>query len=149
MRHLRAHEPAGSPCLILCRSLVLNKRQLRLLTDFVSLDILEYSPFLLSAAHEAQDFAQDAQRLLAAFADLRITIGQLIDSPGRVALIFSLSGCNTGPLPWAAQPTLRHASSPAMGMLGIEGGRISEIRGIADRCALLQQLGLSDMAAKK
>ncbi len=127
--------------------LILNQRQLRLLPDFVSLDILEYSPFILSAVHEAQDFAHDVACVLTAFADLRITVGQVVSSPGRVALSFALAGRNTGPLPWTAQPTQRQASWAAMAMLSIEDGRISEIRGVSDRHSMLHQLGLAGAAA--
>jgi predicted ester cyclase len=123
--------------------LVLNKRQLRLLPDFVSLDILDYSPFILAAAHEARDFAHDVHRLLAAFEDLRIEVEQIVNAPGRVALSFALSGCNTGPLPFAAQPTQRRAVWNAMAIFRFDEARISEIRGVSDRSSMLQQLGLT------
>lgn len=128
--------------------LVMNQRQLRLLPDFISLDILEYSPFILSASHDSRDFAHDIQRVFTAFADLSIAVSQVINAPGRVALRFTLAGCNTGPLPWTAQPTQRRAAWSAMAMLTLEGGRISEIRGVADRFSMLDQLGLGGMAQR-
>jgi len=126
--------------------LILNKRQLHLLPDFLSLDILESGPFIFSAAHEARDFAQDVRSILAAFDDLRIEVEQVISEPGRVALSVALSGCNTGPLPFAAGPTQRRATWKAIAILGIHDRRISTIRGVSDRASMLQQLGISCLA---
>lgn len=122
---------------------VINRRQVLLLPDFVSLDILEYSPFILLGAHEGRDFAQDIRRVLTAFDDLHMAITGLVNAPGRVAVGLDLSGRNTGPLPWTLQPTRRHAAWSAMAMLHIEDGRIGAIRGIADRHSMLHQLGLA------
>lgn len=121
---------------------ILNQRQTQLLPDYVSLDILDYSPFILSAAHESRHFGHDVERLLTAFSDLRVTVRGMVSAPGRVAISFELSGRNTGPLPWTGGPTQRIAAWSAMALVGVAQGRISAIRGVSDRHSMLEQLGL-------
>lgn len=123
---------------------VINQRRLRMLDDFISIDILEYRPFILSDWSESRDFAQDLGRVLAAFAELHVDVAHIVNAPGRIAVGLDLHGRNTGPLPGRDMPTLQSASWSAIAMLKLTEGRICEIRGVSDRYGMRRQLGLHE-----
>lgn len=124
--------------------IVINQRRHHMLDDFISIDILEYRPFILSDRSESRDFGQDLRKVLTAFADLRVDVAHVVNAPGRMAVSLDLHGRNTGPLPGRAVPTLQFASWSAMAMLTLTEGRISEIRGVSDRYGMRRQLGLHE-----
>jgi hypothetical protein len=53
-----------------------------------------------------------------------------------------VSGTNTGDYRGLPQPTMRAFENEAVALFRIEGGKVAEIRGAADRLGMLVQLGI-------
>jgi ketosteroid isomerase-like protein len=68
---------------------------------------------------------------------------QVVARRGRpVVARFTMSGTNTGDHRGLPAPTQQHFESEAIAILRIANGRVTELRGTADRLGMLTQLGI-------
>jgi steroid delta-isomerase-like uncharacterized protein len=77
-----------------------------------------------------------------AFPDHNAEIEELLAEDDRVMVRLTMTGTNTGPYRGLPQPTGKHGEMRAIFVFHIAGGRIVDIRGVADRMHLLTQLGV-------
>lgn len=85
----------------------------------------------------------EAIRLLhVGFPDLTIRVEEMMAEDDRVMARLTIAGTNTGPYRGLPEPTGKSGDMRAIFVFRLVGGRIAEIRGVADRMHFLTQLGI-------
>lgn len=85
---------------------------------------------------------QVAQALYAGFPDLHQAIDEILAEEDTVVVRFTLRGTHTGSFN-GIPATGRSIAVPVIAILHVEGGRIAELRAVADRVGLMRQLGVA------
>jgi predicted ester cyclase len=128
-----------------------NAGNLDIVTQLVSPDIVTHNPLILDAPTGRDAIRGGIAMLRRSFPDLRVEVLDLIAEGDRVAAFLLLSGTNTGDYRRGGA-TNRQGSMRAFFIWRVADGRLVECWGVADRFALLQQLGIipsnDDLAAK-
>ena len=85
-------------------------------------------------------FKQVIASFRTAFPDLNVSIDEQIADGSRVVNRLTIRGTHQGPFQ-GVPPTGRQVEVSAMNLVGIEDGKIVELRGMPDLLGLMQQLG--------
>lgn len=83
---------------------------------------------------------QFARMFYAAFPDLRHVIEDTVAEPDRVAVRFTLHGTQTGDF-MGLPATGRTIAVPAIAILRVADGKVTELRAVFDQMGMMQQLG--------
>lgn len=118
-----------------------NAGNLDIVTQLVSPDIVTHNPIVLDAPTGRDASRGGIAMLRRSFPDLRVEVLDLIAEGDRVAAFLLMRGTNTGDYRRGGA-TNRQASMRACFIWRVAGGRLVERWGVADRFALLQQLGI-------
>jgi len=119
---------------------VFNKRNLGAIDDFYAPDHIDHtlSPGLPVSLEGTK---QAIATMLEGFADLRITIEDMIAEGDKVVIRFTTHGTQLGTL-GGIPPTGEQVAVSTIEITRIAGGKIVEDWGLDDRLGMLQQLGL-------
>jgi predicted ester cyclase len=85
-----------------------------------------------------------ARAMQATYADRRMDVLDLVETPERVVVAFRMSGRHIGPLETplgTVPPTGRFVEMRTIDVLVLSGGRVSSIWVVADELGMLTQLG--------
>ena len=85
-----------------------------------------------------------ARTMQATYADRRMDVLDLVETPERVVVAFRMSGRHIGPLETplgTVPPTGRFVEMRTIDVLALSGGRVSSIWVVADELGMLTQLG--------
>jgi predicted ester cyclase len=125
---------------------ILTRKDLTSFWDVVSPDVVDHQQIILAQPEGSKGVEEGVRALHVAFPDLRVDVDELLEEGVKVAAYLKISGTNTGDYRGLPQPTGRRALWDAVAIFTLEDGRITEIRGQADRMGMLTQLGvLPDM----
>jgi predicted ester cyclase len=80
--------------------------------------------------------------LLVGFPDLHIRIEELIGDAESVVARLTMMGTNTGEYRGLPEPTNKRFENEAIAIFRVADGKVTEIRGTADRLTMLIQLGI-------
>ena len=119
---------------------VFNKRNLVAINDFYAPDHIDHTlPPGLPVGPEGTK--QAIATMLEGFADLRITIEDMIAEGDKVVVRFTTHGTQLGTL-GGDPPTGEQVADSTIEITRIAGGKSVEDWGLDDRLGMLQQLGL-------
>jgi predicted ester cyclase len=118
-----------------------NAGNLDTVTQLVAPDIVTHNPIILDAPTGRDSIRGGIAMLRRSFPDLHMEVLDLIAEGDRVAAFLLLSGTNTGDYRRGGA-TNRRGSMRAFFIWRVADGRLVECWGVADRFALLQQLGI-------
>jgi predicted ester cyclase len=128
-----------------------NDGNLDIVAQLVSPEVVTHNPIILDAPTGPDSIRGGIVMLRRAFPDLRVEVLDLIAEGDRVAAFLLFSGTNSGDYRRGGA-TNRHGSMRAFFIWRVAEGRLVECWGVADRFALLQQLGIipsdDELAAK-
>lgn len=118
---------------------VFNNKNLAIIGDFLDAQIIEHNlpPGLPGGIEGSRQFIN---MYLAAFADLRLTVEDLIAEGDRVTVRFTLRGTHTGEL-MGLPPTGKQVTMTGIQIVRATDGKITENWINTDALGLLQQLG--------
>src|SRR5262245_39813513 len=100
----------------------INKHQLDLLTEYVTLDVVNHS----SVSRGIDALAAAAEVLHRAFENLEFNVVEVIGEGDRVAIRYVLRGTHVAPF-GGQPPTGRPVERPGINWFRLSGGRISEV----------------------
>ena len=83
---------------------------------------------------------QFARMFYAAFSDLRHVIEDTVAEPDRVAVRFTLHGTHSGDF-MGLPATGRAIAVPAIAILRVADGKVTDLRAVFDQVGMMQQLG--------
>lgn len=120
----------------------INDGALQALPDVVAAGVVDHNAVIFMQPDGPGGVAKGVAMLLEGFPDLHITVDDTVAERDTVVVRLTMTGTNTGPYRGLPEPTQRTFVAEAIAMFRLEGGKIHEIRGVADRLAMLTQLGL-------
>ncbi|MGH2989444.1 MAG: ester cyclase [Solirubrobacterales bacterium] len=118
-----------------------NKGDLDLVDELVSTDVVTHNPIILDAPTGSDSIRGGIEMIRNAFPDFEVEVEELIAEGDRVASLLKMSGTNTGDYRRGGA-TGRSGTMRAFFIWRIEGGKLAECWGVADRFGLLQELGI-------
>ena len=124
----------------ICRALIergFNNGELDVLEEFVAHDIVEHQEGSTSGIDGLRALITE---LRSQFSDLHLEIQDTATSGDRVWLRIRSTGTNDGPL-WGRPATGRPIDITVMDVMRVADGRMVEHWGVADRLAVLKQVG--------
>lgn len=110
--------------------------------EFIRPDAVDHNAIIFEQPEGQGGVEEGIRMFLQAFPDFRLEAEQLIAEGDLVAVRLHMSGTNTGEYRGLPEPTERHASWDAMAFFRLSEGKIAEIWGVADRMAMLTELGI-------
>jgi predicted ester cyclase len=120
----------------------INNRALDRVPELVAPDVVDYNAVIFMQPESPGGVEEGLRMLLDGFPDLSIRIEDLIAEADLVVARFGMAGTNTGEYRGLPEPTNRRFENEAIAIFRIDEGKISEIRGTADRLSMLIQLGI-------
>ena len=120
----------------------INSGALDRLSGVVAADVVDHNAVIFMQPEGPGGVAEGLRLLLTGFPDLKITIEDLVAEADHVVARFVMSGTNTGEYRGLPEPTNRRFENEAIAIFSIDKGKVSEIRGTADRLSMLIQLGI-------
>ncbi len=128
-----------------------NQGDLDVVDDIVDPGVVTHNPLILDAPTGPESVRGGIAMIRRSFPDFHAEILDLIAEDDRVAVFLQLRGTNEGDYRRGAA-TRREGSFRAFFIWRVANGRLVENWGVADRFALLQQLGIipsdDDLAAR-
>jgi predicted ester cyclase len=119
----------------------INERQIDQLDQFMALDVIDHNKIIYGEADEPGAAFEGFRQQMQAFDPARMDVQDLIEENNRVVARLILSGVHSGTHPRMPEPTQRAFQNEAIFIFTVEGGKITEIRGVSDRLGLFIQLG--------
>ncbi len=123
-----------------CMEEVLNKRNLDAVDEFYAVDFVDHNA-PPGTPPGIGGIKQIYTMIHTAFADIHITIEDMVAEDDRVVLRFTARGTHKGELMGIA-PTGRQFTVMEIRIYRIAGGKIVEHWGLLDQLGLMQQLGV-------
>jgi steroid delta-isomerase-like uncharacterized protein len=120
----------------------INNGRLDELVQVIAPDVVHHNAVIFMRPEGPGGVEEGIRMLLQGFPDLRLTTQELLADDDQVVARFTMSGTNTGDYRGLPAPTQQHFESEAIAILRIADGRVTELRGTADRLAMLTQLGI-------
>ena len=120
----------------------INNGRLDELDQVVTPDVVDHNAVIFMQPEGSGGVEEGIRMLLQGFPDLRLSTQELLAEGDQVVARFTMSGTNTGDYRGLPAPTQQHFESEAIAILRIADGRVTELRGTADRLAMLTQLGI-------
>jgi ketosteroid isomerase-like protein len=120
----------------------INTGSLDELRHVVAPDVVDHNAVIFMQPDGPGGVEDGIRMLLQGFPDLRLTTQELLADGDQVVARFTLSGTNTGDYRGLPAPTNQHFESEAIAILRVADGRVTELRGTADRLGMLTQLGI-------
>jgi predicted ester cyclase len=120
----------------------INGGRLDELAQVVAPDVVDHNAVIFMQPEGSGGVEEGIRMLLQGFPDLRLTTQELLAEGDQVVARFTMSGTNTGDYRGLPAPTQQHFESEAIAILRIADGRVTELRGTADRLGMLTQLGI-------
>jgi predicted ester cyclase len=120
----------------------INNGRLDELPEVVAPDVIDHNAVIFMQPEGPGGVQEGVRMLLQGFPDLHLAVKELIAEGDQVVARFTTSGTNTGDYRGLPAPTGQHFESEAIAILRIADGRVTEIRGTADRLGMLTQLGI-------
>jgi steroid delta-isomerase-like uncharacterized protein len=122
-----------------------NKKDEAILSEVIADDYVDYG-------HEPpgrglQGAKSDRQEIGRAFDDARFDIDDIIASDDRAAVRWTLRATHTGPFA-GLSPTQKKVTVNGISLYRLRDGKITETRNLADRLAILTQLGAIEQKKK-
>ena len=121
---------------------VINDRAVDRVPELVAADVVDYNAVIFMQPESPGGVEEGLRMLLDGFPDLKIRVEDLVAEADHVVARFVMSGTNTGEYRGLPEPTNRHFENEAIAIFRIDKGKVSEIRGTADRLSMLIQLGI-------
>ena len=118
-----------------------NQGDLDVVDEIVDPGVVTHNPFILDAPTGPESVRGGIAMIRRSFPDLHADMLDLIAEGDRVAVFLQLRGTNEGDYRRGAA-TRREGSFRAFFIWRVANGRLVENWGVADRFALLQQLGI-------
>jgi predicted ester cyclase len=118
-----------------------NHGDLDVVDELVAPDVVTHNPLILDAPTGPESVRGGIAMIRRSFPDLHAEIVDLLAEGDRVAVFLRLSGTNEGDYRRGGA-TGERASFRAFFIWRVADGRLAENWGVADRFALLQQLGI-------
>jgi steroid delta-isomerase-like uncharacterized protein len=125
---------------------VINGQSQQALEELTTRDYALYFPGMAGGLDRSQSQVVVSQ-LHTAFPDFRVTIEAIIAEQDWVAMMFSITGTNSGHF-MGMEPTGKRVRVPGQVFYHVRDGRISEDRPVFDQLTMLQQLGLTPRMAQ-
>ena len=119
----------------------LGEGRLEVVEELVSPGVVTHNPVILDAPTGPDSIRGGFEMLRRSFPDLRVEILDVVAEGDRVATFLELSGTNTGAYRRGGA-TGRAGAIRAFFIWRLQNGRVIENWGVADRFALLQELGI-------
>jgi predicted ester cyclase len=119
----------------------LGEGRLEVVEELVSPGVVTHNPVILDAPTGPDSIRGGFEMLRRSFPDLRVEILDVVAEGDRVATFLELSGTNTGAYRRGGA-TGRAGTIRAFFIWRLQNGRVIENWGVADRFALLQELGI-------
>jgi len=120
----------------------INNSRLDELPQVVAPDVVDHNAVIFMQPEGSGGVEEGIRMLLEGVPDLRLTTQELLAEGDQVVARFTMSGTNTGDYRGLPAPTQQHFESEAIAILRIADGRVTELRGTADRLGMLTQLGI-------
>jgi steroid delta-isomerase-like uncharacterized protein len=120
----------------------INDGRLDELAQVVAPDLVDHNAVIFMQPEGPDGVTEGVRLLLQGFPDLRLSTQELLAEGDQVVARFTMSGTNTGDYRGLPAPTQQHFESEAIAILRVADGRVAELRGTADRLAMLTQLGI-------
>ena len=120
----------------------INSGKLDELPDVVAPDVVDHNAVIFMQPDGPGGVAEGIRMLLQGFPDLHLAVEDLIAEDDRVVARLTMSGTNSGDCRGLPQPTGRHFQNEAVAILTVADGKVTEVRGAADRMGMLTQLGV-------
>jgi steroid delta-isomerase-like uncharacterized protein len=120
----------------------INTGSLDELAQVVAPDVVDHNAVIFMQPEGPGGVEDGIRTLLQGFPDLRLTTQELLADGDQVVARFTMSGTNTGDYRGLPAPTQQHFESEAIAILRVADGRVTELRGTADRLGMLTQLGI-------
>jgi len=120
----------------------INSGRLEELAQVVAPDVVDHNAVIFMQPEGSGGVEEGIRMLLQGFPDLRLSTQELLAEGDQVVARFTMSGTNTGDYRGLPAPTQQHFESEAIAILRIADGWVTELRGTADRLAMLTQLGI-------
>ena len=120
----------------------INNGRLDELDQVVTPDVVDHNAVIFMQPEGPGGVEEGIRMLLQGFPDLRLSTQELLAEGDQVVARFTMSGTNTGDYRGLPAPTQQHFESEAIAILRIADGRVTELRGTADRLGMLTQLGI-------
>jgi predicted ester cyclase len=120
----------------------INTRALDQLPGLVTSDVVDHNAVIFMQPEGPGGVEEGIRMLLTGFPDLRITVHELIGEADTVVARMTVSGTNLGEYRGLPQPTNQRFETEAIAIFRLDGGKVTEIRGTADRLGMLVQLGI-------
>ena len=121
---------------------VLNLGNAEHLEQYAASNIVDHNHIILGAPSGPGGAAAGVTAFLEAFPDFRADVGQLVAEGDVVVASLTMRGTNSGPYHGITSPTQQYAEWEAIAIFTIVEGKVTEIRGLTDRMALMTQLGI-------
>jgi predicted ester cyclase len=121
---------------------VFNQKRLEVLDELLAEDAVDHHKIIFAEPGGPGGMGEGIRMLLVAFPDLEATVKRQIGEDDYVSVYLEMTGTNTGPYPRVPEPTGRRTEWRVMLLLRMEGGKIAELWGTADRMGMLTQLGI-------
>lgn len=118
-----------------------NDGNLDAVDELVSEDVVTHNPIILDAPTGSDSIRGGIEMIRRSFPDIRVEIVDMVAEGDRVAVFVRMSGTNTGDYRRGGA-TGKSGSLRAFFIWRVEGGRLAESWGCADRFEMLQQLGI-------
>jgi predicted ester cyclase len=119
----------------------LNEHRLTDLPRYMAAGVIDHNKIIHGEPDEPGAAFEGFRQQLAAFADARMEVGELIAEDDKVVARLMVSGRHTGAHPRMPQPTGRSFAVEQIWIFTVDGGKITEIRAVSDRLGLFLQLG--------
>ena len=120
----------------------INNRALDRVPELVAADVVDHNAVIFMQPESPGGVEEGLRMLLDGFPDLKIRVEDLVAEADHVVARFVMSGTNTGEYRGLPEATNRHFENEAIAIFKIDKGKVSEIRGTADRLSMLIQLGI-------
>lgn len=121
---------------------VFNRHEAEALERYVTPGVVDHNQIIFAQPEGPDGIVAGVQMFLHAFPDFHAEVRELLADGDAVVARLRLSGTNTGDYRGLAEPTRRRAEWDAVATFRLVDGKIAEIQGVADRMAMLTQLGV-------
>ena len=113
-----------------------------LLPTWMADGFVDHNKIMFGEPDEPGAALEAVRTTLTAFAPYRIRVEEMLAEGDRVVVRFVQTGVNSGWHPRTPEPTGRAFENESIFVFTVRDGRITELRGVADRMTMLTQLGV-------
>jgi predicted ester cyclase len=119
---------------------VVGRRNFSLIDSLVAADALDHNALARGWGSGIEGVRVHATILGDAFANLELTVDDLVAEGDRVIVFWHFTGIHRGAV-WGVQPTGRAVKAHTISLIRFRDGKVTEYESRPDRLALLLQLG--------